>query len=319
MVTTRSRRVAADRLDAGVAVVEREGHAALRLTVGATSFTVLPEVGLLGVSLRVGDREYLALPGGADAALAGHTTGLPLLAPWANRLSDVWRLGRRTVDLRGRDLHRDDSGLALHGTMIGRAGWELDSVRTGTDRASARFRFDAARCAAVMASFPFAHELVVEFTVTEARVTVATTIAATGDRAVPVSFGWHPYFVLPGATRDRMRLELPRRHRLVVDERRLPTGAEIAEPAGTVRLAGRGFDDGYRLGANRRLVLAAGRRRLELALDRNYDHVQVYTPPGADSIALEPMTAATDALARNATPVIAPGERFTARFALTLS
>ena len=45
------------------------------------SLTVLPEVGLLGASLRHRGLEHLDLHGGAEAVRGGHTTGLPLLAP----------------------------------------------------------------------------------------------------------------------------------------------------------------------------------------------------------------------------------------------
>ena len=42
---------------------------------------------MTGVSLRLRGREYLALPGGIAQLRAGGTSGLPLLAPWANRLA----------------------------------------------------------------------------------------------------------------------------------------------------------------------------------------------------------------------------------------
>ncbi len=48
--------------------------------------TFLPELGMLGVSLRHHGEELLALPGGLEGYRAGNVTGLPLLAPWANRL-----------------------------------------------------------------------------------------------------------------------------------------------------------------------------------------------------------------------------------------
>jgi len=300
---------------ATASVVEFDGHAALALTAGTAVFTVVPGAGLLGTSLRFAGLEYLALDGGVVAALGGHTTGMALLAPWANRLSDTWTVGRRVVDLRGLELHRDANGLALHGTMIGRAGWELVAVRTAST-VTASFRFDAAAAPAVMESFPFPHELRVTFALSPGRLEVATTMTASGRRAVPVAFGWHPYFVLPGVARDRLRLELPDRRRLVLDDRRLPTGEEVVEPAASLR-PDRGFDDGYRLGRDRRLGLSGGRRRLSVTLDRHYRCAQVYTPPDSDSIALEPMTVPTDALARGTTPMVVPGERFTARFAVT--
>ena len=74
------------------------GEPAITLVAGPTELTLLPEVGLLGASLRHRGLEYLDLHGGADAARGGHTTGLPLLAPWANRLgSDTYRAAGRKV------------------------------------------------------------------------------------------------------------------------------------------------------------------------------------------------------------------------------
>ena len=136
---------------------------------------------------------------------------------------------------------------------------------------------------------------------------------------MPVSFGWHPYFRLPDVDRDRVRLGMPSRVRLVLDERGIPTGEERPESASIVKLAGADYDNAYRLGRDRQLLLASGRRRLTVVLDRNYPYAQIYSPVGADFIALEPMTAPTNALSQGTTPMVAPGERFTARFVVSLT
>jgi hypothetical protein len=59
------------------------------LEAGELSATFLPAVGVTGVSLRFRGREHLAVPGGVARLRAGGTAGLPLLAPWANRLAPV--------------------------------------------------------------------------------------------------------------------------------------------------------------------------------------------------------------------------------------
>src|SRR5262249_23101387 len=95
-------------------VAERrfQGADALELRSGSLASTFVPSVGMTGVSLRRGRREYLALPGGVDALRDGHTGGLPLLAPWANRLgARRYRAAGVDVDLRRRRLHTDDNGL----------------------------------------------------------------------------------------------------------------------------------------------------------------------------------------------------------------
>jgi aldose 1-epimerase len=314
--------VAAEPRGDGIALVHSfAGEPAITLAAGPTELTVLPEVGLLGASLRHRGLEHLDLHGGPAAARDGHTTGLPLLAPWANRIGgDGYRAAGRRVDLsRAPALHRDGNGLPIHGTLVGREGWVLTAVRTQAGSAGLVARFDASDDAEVMASFPFAHVLTIAMTVTPARLTVATTLSATGRRAVPVSFGWHPYFRIPDVERDRLKVGLPARHRLLLDDRMLPTGEEVAEPAEVVRLAGRTFDDGYRLGHDRRLLLSGGRRRLSVVSDKGYPFAQVYAPEGQAFVALEPMTAPTDALSRGTTPVVEPGESYTARFAVSLT
>jgi hypothetical protein len=63
------------------------GVAAVTLASGELQATFVPEMNMLGVSVRLGGDEFLALPGGVGAYRRVRTTDLPLLAPWANRLS----------------------------------------------------------------------------------------------------------------------------------------------------------------------------------------------------------------------------------------
>lgn len=306
--------------DGSIVVSTIDGVAAITLSAGATEFTVLPEIGMVGASLTHRKQQYLDFHGGVDGVRGGHTSGLPLLAPWANRLgSDEYRVGSHSVDLRKVTVHRDENGLPIHGMMVGRSGWQLVSVRAQAASASLVASFDAAADEAVMAAFPFPHELLVGFTLSPGRLVVSTTVVASGRRSVPVSFGWHPYFRLPDVERDRLRLGMPSRHRIVLDERAVPTGEEIAEAGSIERLGAIAYDNAYRLGRDRQLLLAAGRRRLMVVFDRNYPFAQVYSPVGSDFVALEPMTAPINALGSGVTPMVAPGERFTARFVVSLT
>ena len=237
--------------------------AGVTVSSGPLAATFLPELGMLGVSLRHRGEELLALPGGLDGYRTGAVTGLPLLAPWANRLG-----GRRyevegvVVDLEGLALNTDDHGLPIHGTMSAQPGWEV------VEQAEHSFaaRFDFGEHPELLASFPFPHELRVEVTVAGSTLRVATTVTPTSDRAVPVSFGYHPYLRLPGVQREDVHLRLPARRHLVLDDRGLPTGAARTEDAEDERLGSRTFDDLYELDDDRRLELTGGGRRLVLEL-----------------------------------------------------
>ena len=198
------------------------GEPAIELAVGDLTATFLPDLGLTGVSLLVAGRQHLAVPGGPAALRAGHTAGLPLLAPWANRLGGRrYRAAGVAVDLAGLDLDTDANGLPIHGLLVGRPGWRIDARGVRRGRPSFRAAIDVEGPA-----FPFPHRLEVTVAAADRSLTVDTTLVPTGRRRVPVAFGWHPYLRLPGAPRRRWQLVLPPRTHLELDARGLPTGAE---------------------------------------------------------------------------------------------
>jgi galactose mutarotase-like enzyme len=291
------------------------GEPAVELTVGPLSAVFTPDLGMTGVSLRYRGSEHLALPGGLEALRAGHTTGLPLLAPWANRLSGRrYRAAGIAVDLSGLPLKVDDNGLPIHGLLVGRPGWSVDRLTTRRDTARVLASIDVDGPA-----FPFPHRIEVAATAGDHRLRIDTTVVPTGRRAVPVAFGWHPYLRLGGAPRNRWRLHLPARRRLVLDGRGIPTGDAVPQPAEAEAIGRRSFDDGYGLGRHRRLAIEneAG-RSVELRCGSGYPFAQVWVPPGEPFVALEPMTAPTNALVDWAAPVVERGDSFSATFTLTL-
>jgi aldose 1-epimerase len=289
------------------------GDGEVRLQASATEAAFLPHLGMLGISLRHDGDEVLALPGGLDAYRDGHVTGLPLLAPWANRLGQwQYEIAGVAVDLDGVRLNDDGNGLPIHGTMTAQPGWEL--VERASSSLRARFDYGAHR--ELLDAFPFPHELVLDVELTERCLRVSTTIRATGDRRVPVSFGWHPYFHLP-ASRSSTRLRLPACEHLMLNERGLPTGQSEAQPGESRPLGDRSFDDLYALGDDRLLAFEGNGRVVTVELEEGYPFAQVYSPADAAFGCLEPMTAPTNALVTGACQLVEPGDQFTARFSVT--
>jgi aldose 1-epimerase len=288
---------------------------AVRLVDRDLAATFLPQLGMTGVSLRCRGAEYLALPGGLEALRAGGTLGLPLLAPWANRLARRrYRAAGVGVDLTGLRLTTDEQGLPIHGLLLGKPGWRIDALttRTGTPRLHASIDVDAP-------AFPFPHRIELAIAARDSGLRIDTTIVPTGRRRVPVAFGWHPYLRLPGAPRSRWRLRLPPRRHLALDACGIPTGASAPEPAEREVIGRRTFDDLYALGRGHRLALEADDgAAVELRCGRGYRFSQVWVPPGRPFAALEPMAAPTNALVDGSAPLVPPGDAFTATFTLTV-
>jgi len=285
------------------------------LSSGGLEATFVPELNLLGTSLRLDGEEFLALPGGVAAYRRRHATGLPLLAPWANRLSArSYRSAGVRADLRDADLSTDPNGLPIHGAMWGES-WQIESLSARGHAARLRAMFDYGR-ADLLTAFPFPHRIVAEIDVDGRSLSVSTNVTPIDDRAVPVSFGFHPYFRLPRGRRSSWRLLLPEREHLLLDDRSIPTGRRVREAPERDRIGSRTFDDLYALGDVRELGIEGGRRGLHIRFDEGYPYAQVYAPPGTSFVCLEPMTAPTDALVKGDCVSVQPRETFTARFSI---
>jgi aldose 1-epimerase len=290
------------------------GEAAVTLFAGSTSATFLPGCGMLCTSLRHADDEYVAWPRRLGDFRAGATTAIPLVHPWGNRLSRWgYRAAGRRVDLRGLDLPVDSGGLPMHGNLFG-APFEVETLSANRLRA----RLDYGAQPDRLRAFPFPHIIEVDVRLGAGRLRIDTAIEPTSDRSVPVSFCWHPYLRLPETPRREWVLRWPACEHLAVDERVIPTGERQTQAAHRAPLAKRTFDDHYALGPDRRFSISAAGRTLALAFDEHYPYAQLYVPPRGDFVAIEPMTAPIDALGNDEAPICAPGERFAARFTMSV-
>jgi len=290
------------------------GVAAVTLKSGELEATFVPELNMLGVSLRLGGEEFLALPGGVGAYRNLHTTGLPLLAPWANRLGALAYSARGVrVELEGLDLHTDGNGLPIHGTLSAREPWDVTAVWARGRVARLQASFEYVRTE-LLAAFPFPHLLEAVVEIDGRSLSVATSVQPTTDHPVPVAFGYHPFLRLPRGPRASWRLRLPRRVNLELDERGIPSGRRAAMAAEAKPIGSRIFDDLFELERGRTLGIEGHGRRLSVTYGTGYRFAQVFTPPGKSVVCLEPMTAPTNALVSGGYPVVRPGETFTARF-----
>src|SRR5262245_23400823 len=275
---------------------------------------------MVGASLRHDGAELLdERRGVAEYARAGATMGIPLLHPWANRLAGLrYTVGGRTVTL-DRDsgvLHFEEHGLPIHGLLLGRSRFEVTREEATGEHARLDACLGFSPDAILLAAFPFPHELLLSITLDDRALVVETTVEPTSDVPVPVAFGFHPYFTLPGAPREAWTVELPVRERLLLDARMMPTGEREPVAIQPGPLGERHFDDAFV--APESFVLRGGGRRIEVDFVRGYPFAQVFTPPGASFICFEPMTAPANALVRGGPDLrlVAPGTRFEATFAV---
>lgn len=301
----------------------RGASATVRLTGDDLSVSIAADALLEVRSLRHAGDELLVSAAGLPphATVHGRAAGITFLHPWANRLGrDAYAVDgvRATLPAGDPQLARDPNGLAIHGLLApqsgGGAAWRWEETEPTGRRAVARLDHPGARGT----PFPFPHTTRVVFALRATRLEITTTTRNTGTRALPVAHGWHPYLQLPGTPRANWRLALPARRHLTLDARGLPTGAHRDEPADEQALAQRALDDGFdQLADGAWLGLRDTRRRLRIRLLEGFPVAQVYAPPDAGVVSLEPMTAPVNALVTGrGLPLVAPGQEHRATFAL---
>jgi aldose 1-epimerase len=305
-----------------------EGFAALTLESGARGgleAVFVPEAGMICCSLRHRGEELLGQRAGLRAYVDHFSTmGIPLLHPWANRLgADRFEVGGRRVDLTLPDLplKRDATGLPMHGLLSAASGWRVERHAELELGGVLSAGFDFAAYPHLLAAFPFPHLLEIEATLVEGSLEIATALTATGDIAVPVAFGFHPYLCLPGVPRAEWVLEAPVHERLLLDQRGLPTGDREPAAIASAPLADRTYDDAFLAPPpGTAFALTGPDRRIELRMDSGYPYTQIFAPSDTDAVAIEPMTAPTNALLEGGPELtfVPPGETFSAVFSISV-
>ena len=276
----------------------------------------VPDAGMIGISLTDSGVELLGQRRGLDAYVAnGKTMGIPILYPWANRLgANTYTAEDTTVTLTAGEhgVRIDANGLPIHGVLAAYPNWRV--THESANQLTAEVDFGDQD---LLASFPFPHRLALTVSLFERTLRLRTSVTPSGEKAVPLCFGFHPYLRLPDAPREQWIIDTPPLRHLKLDERGLPCGETTPQPATTEALGDKAFDDGYDDVADGAVfAVSGGGRRIEVHFEQGYPAAQVFAPPGEDVVCFEPMTAPTDALRRGGYRTAKPGDWGIAQFSI---
>jgi aldose 1-epimerase len=285
------------------------------LTAGDLQAEFWPAAGMLGASLRFRGVELLRRVDDLESARSkGSTAGIPLLYPWANRLSGLqYRAGGRQVSLDASSplLHFDDHKLPMHGVPWGQLQWNV--LSNHADALTARLDWLSQE---LLAIFPFPHHVEMAVRLRPFDLEVQTTVFADSDSPVPISFGFHPYFGIPGIPRAEWRFTAPAMRKLALDAQGIPTGAETPSPRLATPLRNTSYDDGFALLCEQATFsIDGGGYSIAIEFTSGFHFAQIFAPKDKEFIAIEPMTAETNALSSGrGLRVIAADEKFSASF-----
>jgi aldose 1-epimerase len=291
----------------------------ISLSAGDLRAIFWPDAGMLCVSLSFRGEEQLRRIDDLESAKGkGSTAGIPLLYPWANRLAGLhYRAAVQDVDLDPASplLHFDDRGLSMHGVPWGELHWQILEAKSDSVLAQLNWKRPE-----LVALFPCPHRVQMAVNVTSDSLTLRTTVLADAGSAVPISFGFHPYFGISGLPRTQWRLQLPGMRKLQLDARGIPTGAEESFGPVDAPLGDTSYDDGFALlNEESSFSLSGIKRNITVTFLEGFAYAQVFAPRDKNFVAVEPMTAPTSALTTGkGLRVTEPGREFHASFRITM-
>jgi aldose 1-epimerase len=276
----------------------------------------VPDAGMIGISLADAGVELLGQRRGLDAYVAnGKTMGIPILYPWANRLgANTYTAEGTTVTLTAGEhgVRADPNGLPIHGVLAAYPNWRVTHESPNELTAEVDFGDQD-----LLASFPFPHRLALTVSLFERTLRLRTSVTPSGEQAVPLCFGFHPYLRLPDVPRDQWIIETPPMRHLKLDGQGLPTGEATHQQASTEPLGDKAFDDGYdEVAEGAMFAVSGGGRRIEVHFEQGYPAAQIFAPLAEDVVCFEPMTAPTDALRRGGYRTAEPGDWGIAQFSI---
>ncbi len=206
--------------------------------------------------------------------------------------------GRYSFAGRSYQLPQNRGTVALHG-LVYSAPFELDDLRSTGTQAEARVHIEPERY--VCPGYPFPLSLSIRFILSREGFRVEYLVKNRGRASAPFALGWHPYFRLGGLA-DAWSLRAESAEWVPVDDRLIPTGetAPVAETPfdfhGGRPLDHRSLDAAIAASSDGHYELTGGGYRLALAYDPAlFRYLQLYLPPDRRSIAIEPVSAATNA------------------------
>jgi galactose mutarotase-like enzyme len=279
--------------------------------------TFVPVAGMVATSLADSSDEFLGQRRGLDAYVtSGKTMGIPILYPWANRLSaSKYGINGAVVTLTPGTggVRTDEHGVPIHGVLAAYPGWLVTARSENTLTAV----LDFGGTPWLLASFPFPHVLTQHVTLDDRKLTIETTVMPTTSASVPLCFGYHPYFTIPGVPREEWQLTTPSMRHLPVDTWGIPTGEHDDWNGATEPLKSVEYDDGFdNVPEGAVFTLSGGDRRIDVKFEKGYPAAQLFAPKSGNIVAIEPMAAPTDSLRRGTYRYAVPGKPETARFSI---
>ena len=246
--------------------------------------------------------------------------GIPVLAPWANRLDEqaFYANGRRyAFDMQLGNI--SGGAVPIHGFLTSTDQWKVKEVKADGTAAWVTSTLDVYKQPMWMKQFPFAHTIEMTHRLQDGVLQVYTKIANMAAEPMPVAIGFHPCYWLTDAPRADWVIDVPARTWWPLTGTKVPIGS--TEPIEKIFPGGQGrlkdynlddvFDDLKRDAQGRAHVSVKGKQQqIEVTMDQAFRALVIFSPNStnkglgsqANALPNPPPAVARPAPAANAAP-----------------
>ncbi|MCZ2477049.1 hypothetical protein G9H58_03165 [Aquirufa antheringensis] len=268
------------------------------------------------IELNLGGLSLIDLPGSSDHPLASnpyHPSAL--LTPWVNRV----RNGNYSFKGKNYQLPINEPALgnAIHG-LLARVPFTL--VQKTESSVTLEHAYQGAE-----PNYPFPFTFLYTYTLAEEGGLEITFMAQnTGSTSMPFACGWHPYFSFPDTKAADLSIKFHPTSRFLSDSQMIPLKEENLQGKSEFVFSQEKVDHVFRLEPREKHVTEFIDHKHQRSLFLTQSSVQfpflvVFQPEGYHSVAIEPMTANTDAFNTGDGLIeLAPSEAFSGQIRLSI-
>ena len=290
-----------------------QGVSIIRLTDSAqgVEVSIVPAVGNRVYEMKVHGKNILYFPGAvSDFQQRPGLSGIPFLAPWANRLDEqgFWANGKEYKF--NMTLGNVRGAIPIHGLLSNSPYWHVTQVAADSRSAHVTSKLEFWKYPDMMQQWPFAHEYEMMYSLSGGVLEVRVTVTNLSTEAMPIALGFHPYYRIPDIPRDDWMAHIPARQMVVADDRLIPTGElKAMDLPSPLPLKGHTLDTGFTdlerdADGRAHFSIESAGKKVEAMFGPKYPAAVIWEPPAPqgqtrDFICFEPMTGITDAVNLN--------------------
>jgi len=204
-----------------------------------------------------------------------------ILFPFANRIKDgLYSFENEEYQL---EKNQEEEQNALHGFVYNKT-FKIVSKETSETAASITLEYTEN---SKTKGFPYTYSILVTYIFSKDSLVLKVDIKNTDSKTFPFTLGWHPYFISNNLSKSNLSFDC--KEKLIIGDRNITTGTEDIQSKISLDIEEQKLDDCWILNTDK-VAFKTPNYQLNFTSSADNNFLQAYTPPKANTIAIEPTT-----------------------------